>query len=611
MDFYEAQEEARKRTRWLAVGFFLSVITVMILIGMLCVLIFQNVEILYQDGFPLEVFIAASLIAGGTILFPYIYKSMQLSRGGEVVALDMGGRQIDGTPSDFHEQRLLNVVEEMALASGVPVPMVYVMDHEESINAFAAGTEPTNAVIGVTRGCLERLTREELQGVIAHEFSHILNGDMKMNMRMIGWVFGLMGVSMIGQMLFRSISYGRYRGGGYHGGGRGGDRDSGNLIMVIIALGVGLMIIGGVGVFFGRLLQAAISRQREYLADASAVQFTRNPESIAGALEKIGGLRSGSEITAPKASEASHMFFADGGLFSFGFATHPPLAVRIKRIKADWSGTFPKSPLPPIEHHEELSALDSPHAQLAHSTTALKNEQDHEEEYLHLPENISDLPPELINAAHNTDDAQLMIFSMLVASEGGLTGLEAARLIEIAPAEAGQGLVSNWSRQLEGLHSIHLISLIDLSMPTLRRLSYPMKRRFISIMRELISADQEVSLFEYMLQRAIERHVLRHAEGRPYSKVKYTKLRQIEESVNLLTETMKRCAQKDYKLSTAEITELDAALNRCEHTSPRLKRQLIKHLTEIAGTDTSLTSREAELLRTTADAIGYPFSLKF
>ena len=599
MNFYQAQEDARKKTKWLGFGFLLSVIAVMVLIGLLFVVIVQNNRQLMQEGFPLEVFIGSSLVAGCTIMVPFLYKSIQLSRGGDVVAKDLGGRLLDGTPSDFHEQRLLNVVQEMALASGVPVPMVYVMDHENSINAFAAGTEPTNAVIGVTRGCIERLNREELQGVVAHEFSHILNGDMKMNMRMIGWVFGLMAISMIGHMLFRSLTYGRVRVGG---GGRN-DRDGGNLVIVILAIGAALMVIGGLGVFFGRLLQAAISRQREYLADASAVQFTRNPETIAGALAKIGGFREGSRITAPKAAEASHMFFADGGLFSFGFATHPPLDVRIKRIKADWNGKFENAPLPSIEHREGISGLSSPVSSLSAPVEA------HEEDTLNLPPQLHGLPPELIHATRDSDDAQLLIFSMLVASEGGLNGLEAARLIEIAPAEAGQGLVKDWSKQMESLHSLHKISLIDLAMLTLRKLSAPRKERFITITRELISADSEVSLFEYMLQRVNERHLLRHAEGMPYSKVKYSRVKHIHEEVQLLIDTMKRCERSDYKLSSQEVAELDKCLNICQHASPKLKHDIIEKVKSLAVSDSSLTNREAELLRTISDAIGHALPL--
>ena len=596
MDFYQAQEDARKKTKWLGFGFFLSVLAVMAAVGGLISFLYWNYALPEGAHFPWEVFGGAAVVAAVTVLIPFGYKSMQLSSGGDVVAQDLGGRLLDGQPSDFHERRLLNVVEEMALASGVPVPMVYVMDHENSINAFAAGTEPTNAVIGVTRGCLERLTREELQGVIAHEFSHILNGDMKMNMRMIGWVFGLMAISIIGQMLFRSLSYGRI-----HVGSRDREGNGNQLMLVLLALGLGLMVIGGIGVFFGRLLQSAISRQREYLADASAVQFTRNPDTIAGALAKIGGFRQGSKMVSPKAAEASHMFFADGGLFSFGFATHPPLPVRIKRIKADWDGEFDDSSLPPVHHRE-----DSPISQFAASQThaaqpVIEEPLDHD---LSLPEEVHGLPAEFIQAAHNSDNAQLLVIAMLIATEGGLEGEEAARLQEVAPDQNDLQLIERWHHQLTELHSLHKISLIDLSIPTLRRLSIPMKERFIALTRELIEADREVSLFEYMLQRVVERHLLRHAEGASYSRVRYARFNQVRSQAEVISALMMRCQTDEMILNEGEIRALDEALSAFEQSSPIVKNQLLEHTKGLALDDGILSNREAELLRAVADAIG-------
>jgi len=595
MDFYQAQEAAHKKTKWLGFGFFLSVLAVMLAVGGLVSVLFWKYAQPQGSPFPVEVFAIAAVGAAVTVLVPFGYKSMQLSSGGDVVARDLGGRQLDGSPSDFHEKRLLNVVEEMALASGVPVPMVYVMDHENSINAFAAGTEPTNAVIGVTRGCLERLNREELQGVIAHEFSHILNGDMKMNMRMIGWVFGLMGISIIGQMLFRGLSYGHY-----YSRPRSREDNGNQLMMVLLALGVGLMVIGGIGVFFGRLLQSAISRQREYLADASAVQFTRNPETIAGALAKIGGLRDGSNIAAPKAAEASHMFFADGGLFSFGFATHPPLEVRIKRIQKDWDGEFDTSNLPSIQHRS-----DSPISQFASGGAQedypVEEPLDHT---LSLPEEVVGIPTEFIQAAHNSDNAQLLVIAMLIATEGGLEGEEAERLLQVAPAQQDLSLIGEWNHGLTEIHSLQKISLIDLAMPTLRRLSVPSKERFLTLTRELIEADREVSLFEYMLQRVVERHLLRHAQGASYSKVKYSKFDQVRPQAETISSIMMRCHTDDTILNQSDIKSLDEALSVCEDCSPTVKSQLLEHAKKLALDDGILTNKEAELLRAIADAIG-------
>ncbi len=282
------------------------------------------------------------IVTSGSVLLVItigsLYKMTMLSGGGESVALALGGRKVPANTRDLAERILLNVVEEMALASGTPVPPVYIMDDEEGINAFAAGTTPQNAVIGITRGAILTLKRDELQGVIAHEFSHILNGDMRLNIRLMGLLHGILVLALIGYMVLRIVG---------NSPGRVSTRRSsddnkgaGGLILAILAAGVALLIIGYVGVFFAHLIKSAVSRQREFLADASAVQFTRNPSGIADALKKIGGWSKSSKITSPRAEESSHMFFGSAMMLSF-FATHPPLAQRIQRIDPNFKGNFP------------------------------------------------------------------------------------------------------------------------------------------------------------------------------------------------------------------------------------------------------------------------------
>ena len=256
-------------------------------------------------------------------------KSPNSPAGGTVVAERLGGRRVFPNTIDPAERRLLNVVEEMALASGVPVPPVFLLSEEQGINAFAAGYSPSDAVVGVTRGCAEQLTRDELQGVVAHEFSHILNGDMRLNMRLIGVLHGILLMGLIGRELLRLGAFG--------GGGALATKTTAPPHLLVI--GLAFMIIGFLGLFIGNLIKAAVSRQREYLADASAVQFTRNPEGIAGALKRIGAAVFGSKLATPRAAEASHMYFAEG--ISSLFATHPPLNDRIARIEPQWDGKYP------------------------------------------------------------------------------------------------------------------------------------------------------------------------------------------------------------------------------------------------------------------------------
>jgi Zn-dependent protease with chaperone function len=206
----------------------------------------------------------------------------------------------------------------MAIAAGMPVPPVYLI-RENSINAFAAGFGIHDAVIGINQGTIDLLNRQELQGVVAHEFSHILNGDMRINLRIIALLNGILILGIIGGGLMRGSMFSR-------------SRDRGALI----ALGIGLLVIGYGGTFFGQLIKAAVSRQREYLADASAVQFTRSTQGIANALKKIGAHSTGSRIESPQADENSHLFFGAIRSFSSMMATHPPLEARIKALDPNW-----------------------------------------------------------------------------------------------------------------------------------------------------------------------------------------------------------------------------------------------------------------------------------
>ncbi len=280
----------------------------------------------YPAGFfATNTLVTLALIGGGTLI-----QSWNLRDGGDAVARMAGGRPVLPASRDLAERRLLNVVEEMALAAGIACPKVYLLDKEEAINAFAAGHNPNEAVIAVTRGALKRLNRDELQGVVGHEFSHILNGDMRLNVNLIGVLFGIQMVAGFGRTLMEF--------GGRVWGRRGRDEKGASGQAIVVVIGLVLFVVGYIGIFFGRLIKAAVSRQREFLADASAVQFTRNPDGIGGALRKIGGLARndgpGSRIAHPNAEQLSHLFLgaAQPRLAGGWLATHPPLAERLRRI---------------------------------------------------------------------------------------------------------------------------------------------------------------------------------------------------------------------------------------------------------------------------------------
>jgi len=317
MDFFESQDSARRNTGRLILLFGLAVISLILITNFLVMLIFgflstemTSVGALTPWQFNWQVFAMVGVLVAAVIILGSLYKIVSLSGGGARVAEMMNGRLLVAGTGDLLERRLMNVVEEIAIASGTPVPPVYVLE-EAGINAFAAGYSPSDAVIGVTRGAIETLNREQLQGVIAHEFSHILHGDMRINIRLIGILHGIMVLGIIGYYLMRGSSV------------RSRSKDSGGVVM----LGLGLLVIGYVGTFFGNLIKAAVSRQREFLADASAVQFTRNPQGIAKALMRIGQHSQRSYMAHPSSREISHALFEEGthSALSGLYATHPPL----------------------------------------------------------------------------------------------------------------------------------------------------------------------------------------------------------------------------------------------------------------------------------------------
>ena len=617
MDFFEAQDQARKRTKWLLLWFVLAVVGVVVAVDLL---LFFTIG----RGQAMEIMLPASIGTAALILAASGYKSMQLNGGGSVVAQELGGRLVMPGSSDFEEKRLLNIVEEMAIASGMPVPQVYLMDNEEGINAFAAGTEPSNAVIGVTRGCVQRLSRDELAGVVAHEFSHILNGDMRLNMRLMGMVFGLLVISVVGRGMVELLRYQSYS-------SRRNNKEGNGLVMALFLVGIGLIVIGSLGVFFGRLIQAAVSRQREFLADASAVQFTRNADGIAGALKKIGGMQYGSKMATPKASEVSHMFFSDGGLFSFGFTTHPPLEIRIKTLTESWNGEFVDTELKPVaQNHdrrrqEKKGPFDALPGMGSAVVGALSELGGNDRRDVSVGKEIhGGLPEDLRNACYDREKAQALIFGLLLAEDDELLAGEVSFLKKSAGDDA-TSLALDWQGEVASLHSARKIALIDLAMPTLRGLSDLEYRRFLEVTQWLIASDTRVNLFEFMIQRVIERHLSSHFERRGFQKIRYTRLSQLLKEANLLISTMCEIGAENptevaeayasategwgdevSRVEMVDLGELHQVLEKFDAASPIVKKELLSACAKAASQDGDLTSREAELLRSVADSIGCP-----
>lgn len=509
MDFFDAQDNARRITRRLVLVYLLA--TVLIVAG---VSLIVAVALWNLDGarYPLSVgsFLReqAGVIAGAAVLTSLLiagatfYKTARLASGGGRVARDLGGTLVAPDVKDPLRRRLRNVVEEMAIASGVPVPEVYVLEEESGINAFAAGFAPGDAAVAVTRGALELLDRNELQGVIGHEFSHILNGDMRLNIRLMGILFGIMVLGLIGRMILRGtrhVSVGSRR-------GRGAP--------VVLLIGLGLTIIGWIGVLLARLIKASVSRQREFLADASAVQFTRQTEGIANALKKIGGFAGGSAITAADPEEVAHMLFGTGSRLRGAFATHPPLGERIRALDPSFSdGDYPA--VDPRDRGDVRAAVgltadeDDVTSAFAEGGRRYLAEdivdtvgQPEVEHVLYAAGIRRSIPHDLYDAAHSPDLAYLLTIALLLDRRGN----NYDRQLTLCRDRLGD----DRSRIIERLYGELLrigpefrLPLLEIAFPALKNRPLPQLTFLLDLCRRLVETDGNVDLYEFCFLRIV------------------------------------------------------------------------------------------------------------
>jgi Zn-dependent protease with chaperone function len=623
-DFFELQEGARRHTKRLVFLFGLAVV------GMTAML-YVTAAILMGYGqdpatgatvwnirwldplLMLQIGTATAVVVGGASL----YRITSLSGGGKVVAESMGGTLLHGNSTAPLERKVLNVVEEMAIASGTPTPPVYMMHEEPGINAFAAGFGPSDAVVGVTRGCVEKLSRDELQGVIGHEFSHILNGDMRLNIRLMGVLFGILVVGLIGNILLRSSLYGsalRSR----------NSRD--NSTQVLLVVGGVLLVVGFIGTFVGNLIKASVSRQREFLADASAVQFTRNPSGIAGALKKIGGFEAGSEMLHPHAPESSHMFFgraASAGLNSL-FATHPPLEERIKRLDPAWQGRaeFATSE---TQHQTAGLAMGFAEEPADHAVAQIgKVTKGHLQRANAL---IQEIPSKVIDAAHEPYGARAVVYGLLLNLEPGAR----SRQLELLSVSAEPGvwkLTEELLPEISGLDTGARLPLIDLALPALRELSPDQYERFSGVVAALVNADEKISLFEWTLQRILLTHLKPHFKGVQTFRKRDRGLKRLAgpcekvfsallaassnppgEAEHALSEAARRLNLPRIRLLPFEqvgFQGLDTALDALAGLTPSGKRTLLSSCAALIEADHMVSVEEAELFRVIADSLGCP-----
>ncbi|MCP4335484.1 MAG: M48 family metallopeptidase [Gammaproteobacteria bacterium] len=632
MNFFEAQDRARKNTTWFVLLFVLAVAGLVVLTNLLLLGVFAYVKS-SQVAFSPEALqsyyswqeIAA--VSSGVCLLIFcgsLYKTISLSGGGATVAEMLGGRQVPAATTDLQQRQLLNVVEEMAIAAGMPIPRVYLLE-DNGINAFAAGLSPANAVIGVTRGTMTRLSREELQGVIAHEFSHIANGDMRLNIRLIGALHGILLIGLIGGFLLRSMRF----------SGRSRSRKGGGGLAAIAALGLGLLIIGYAGSFFGNWIKSIVSRQREFLADSSAVQFTRNKDGIGGALKKIGG-SAGSYLDSPAAAQYSHAFFAEGVGFllqSF-FATHPPLEERIRRIEPRWDGEFLKSQVSTTVAPEPVQAPTSAAAKLAVTAAILTSAEQaisqvgtlNEENIEYVRELIITMPALLREAAQDAYTARALIYAVLIDLQKDKTAATAA-LHQYADPNM-HALCDQLRPNLKQLQDKFKLPLLELSINALRDLSSNQYVQFKQAVHYLIVSDKSVNLKEWIIQRLLIQQLDEHFGLRKPARGKHKSLdpvkTEVETVLSLIAlvehtddnaaraafasgaaeagmETLNMLARKDIRLDA-----LNHSLDRLAQLKPLVKPRLLKACVAIILQDGKTTTRGMELVRTISTCLDCP-----
>lgn len=652
MNFFEHQDRARRNTKKLVLLLLLAVLSLIAITIVLVLFLLNYGQLQGEESIvnhmlntaDLDLVVSVGLGVLAVVSLGSLYKLSQLSSGGKVVAEAMGGRLLNIQTRDADERKILNVVEEMAIAGGTAVPPVYLID-DNSINAFAAGYKGQDAVIGITRGCIQLLNREELQGVIAHEFSHILHGDMRLNIRLVGILHGILLIGIAGYYLMRTAAF------------SGGNRKNNGMPM--LALGLGLMVIGYSGTFFGNLIKSAVSRQREYLADSSAVQYTRNPFGISGALKKIAAHSQGSLLENEHAPEFSHMFFGQGVQMAFGsmMATHPPLEERIRRVEPNWDGSLPtldygQSTSQNTDQTEEkvdrreavLGAVVAAGAVLngqgngAQAATQDPQQKQQsaieqasamecigvltEEHVAAAQTTLAEIPELIREAAHEPFSARALVYGLLLDAS---PDVQAAQLKQLQ-AKAHPASFKALEKILEQLprlgRQLHL-PILDLCLPALKQQSPQQYQIFKRNMIILIRADKQVDIFEWALYRI----VCHGLEPQRDSLSRY-KLKQTQAACQLLMSVLARAGHDDenealraYSAAAKELDIpavgllpeaqinlqlLDKALEQLNALRPLDKPRLLKAMAASINHDGEVTATEAELFRAIADSLDCP-----
>jgi len=622
MNFFEHQAAARKTSTRLVVLFALAVLGIVVAVDLAVLIAFGS------GGNGAGAIAFATVVTIAVIGLGSLYRIASLRGGGESVALQFGGVPVPENATDTQLRRLRNVVEEIAIASGVPVPKIYVLEHEAAINAFAAGYSPSDAVVAVTRGTLEKLNRDELQGVIAHEFSHILNGDMRLNIRLIGVLFGILMIGLIGRKILQ------------YGGGRGKGAAA------VLAAALIAMIVGGIGLFFGRMIKAGVSRTRESLADASAVQFTRQTVGLAGALKKIAGVGEGSKLTdRGDAEEVSHMLFGDGIGFSGLFATHPPLLKRIQalepqfkpeqleQLKRQWLTSPPNG----LEEDVRLSMSARSGATLPAQASQFnvtppmvvaQVAQPTSDDYRRADAIVSTIPSDLRALAAARESVMPLLLGLLLDDDAKVLAKQRVEIIARLGEPRAITAQALAEQMQAGLHPMLRLPLAALAFPVLRLRPRPELDTFLDTVHAVVNADGRVSLFEYCLGRLLRAQVRESLDPSRHARFGRSKPGNVKQEFATLLAVVAQSGHSDaasaqraylaglqrvlprdhmpYAPPANGVLALDEVWDPLDALDPLAKQVMVEAITAAISHDGQVSVEESELLRTICGVLHCP-----
>jgi Zn-dependent protease with chaperone function len=625
VDFFERQRAARSMSVRLVLLFTLAVVSIVVINDLIVVILFRSAPTGTTIGWLVAVTIITLLIIGGGTAS----KMVALRAGGAAVAQSVGATAVDPSTSDPRLRRFVNIVEEMSIASGVPVPRLFVLEQEPGINAFAAGYSPADAAVTVTSGALDRLNRDELQGVIGHEFSHVLNGDMRLNVRLIGLLNGILLLGLIG---LRFLQF---------GGGRSRDSKGNPLLFIAIAM----VVLGFVGQFFAGLIKAAVGRQREWLADASSVQFTRQTSGLVGALKKIAGLPTGSTLSdRHSAKQVSHMLFGEGSRLSSLYATHPPLDKRIAALDP----TFDPKELARLRQEYAAQQPDgmAEDAAMGLAATTARPTPGRPESARIEPAQVSGrvgtftaddlergaalsqrIPADYRTLAGEQSSAVPLLLGMLIDKRPDVRD----RQLQAVTTRLGARIAVTAARladRLEQLDPLLRLPVVALATPALVARPQPERDALIAALDELARADSSITVFEYCMTRLVGSYLLDANEPATRSRPGRAAASAMQDAALNLLAAVAAAGNPDpaaadrafhsglskllpgssmaYEPPAEMWQALDAGWLALDSLNEQNKRALVEALAAAVADDGVVTPSEAELLRTTCALVHCP-----